>query len=205
MENKNKTLTKEEADELLRKLSDIIRNNPVPKPIGWSHMSSGTAWGMDVERFEYQQPERDEQGTYYGYKILYRQSTECDCPECTSLMSPRYPSRWMHGELTSDQEPTDSPGDLHGIHFCKRMDNSELEGYTRPFGGAIHRYEGAVLVRCALSGTIVETERGFRAQHAQIIGVYWNGHWQNYSNYQEHTSTHPRPNPYEKSWDEDRY
>jgi hypothetical protein len=56
----------------------------------------------------------------------------------------------------------------------------------------------SLLVKCALSGTIVETEQGFRAEHAQIVGVLVNGNWKSYQDYQECAKGNSRPNPYEE-------
>ena len=112
--------------------------------------------------FPYQEPERDEQGTYYGYKVLYKENTKCGCPECISLKSPKFPSVWMNGELTSHKEP--DVDTMNGIHFTKRFNHPELEWWaSKVFSTSV------VVVRCALSGTIVETEQGFRAQHARIV------------------------------------
>jgi len=165
-------------------------------------------------RFEYQEPEVDEQGTYYGYKVLHRnvQGIQgCGCVECSALRSPRYPAKWLNGELQSDREPSEHH--MSGIHFTKRPDHPELRNYYGMFHGAAYSpswYENSkapsVLVKCALSGTIVETEQGFRAQHAQIIGVLFDGHWQSYQDYQERTQAHSRPITYEKrQWERKLY
>jgi hypothetical protein len=139
----------------------------------------GSAYTMS-----YQTPERDEQGTFYGYKALRR---HCDHPECECLISPRYMVAWdENGELEADREPSEHTS--HGIHFTKAFDNSELRNYF---------YPDSVLVKCALSGTVIETEQGFRAQHAQIIGVLIDGNWKSYQDYKECAKSHFYTNPFE--------
>lgn len=135
--------------------------------------------------FPYQEPEQDEQGTYYGYKVLVM----CHCG-CGELHSPRYPVVWRDGELHADQEPSENT--MFGIHCTKRMDNPALNDYTKS--------SLSVLVKCALSGTVVETEQGFRAEHALIVGVY-NGNWESYQDYKERATTNSHRNP----WDEENW
>jgi hypothetical protein len=146
-------------------------------------------------RYEYQVPEQDEQGTLYGYKVL----TKCNCG-CGRLTSPRYPVEWNNGELVADRVPQEDS--MHGIHCTKRPDHPGL---------ATYQYGSTVLVHCALSGTIVETEQGFRAEHAQIVGVLEDGHWQSYQNYQRRSYPYPRRNSWEEeyktrwdSWNKDQ-
>lgn len=156
------------------------------------HTSRISPTSVDAQgMYEYQEPEVDEQGTFYGYKILQAWNINsnygCDCEECSALQSPRYPAKWINGELEADMEP--SREYMSGIHCTKRPDHVELQQWQRAISNP-------VLVKCALSGTIVETEQGFRAQHAQIIGVLYNGHWQSYQDYKECTRPHSRPNLY---------
>lgn len=201
-------MAKKKKQSVYEKLLEAINaphNNPTPPP----PMPSGThpfhpAYGYpgisptdnDARgMYEYQEPEVDEQGTYYGYKILHK---HCPRPDCDVLLSPRYPREWKGGELTADVEP--SAHSMFGIHCTKRMGHPELKqycgiGHSRYYyhSYTVDRYsEHGVLVKCALSGTIVETEQGFRAQHAQIIGVYFDGHWQSYQDYQERTAAYSR-------------
>jgi hypothetical protein len=74
---------------------------------------------------------------------------------------------------------------MNGIHFTKRPDHPELRNYAEND----YRYYGSqnrpksFLVKCALSGTIVVTEQGFRAQHVQIIGVVLDGNWTSYQDF----------------------
>ena len=164
-------------------------------------------------KYEYQEPEQDEQGTYYGYKILIRRNEQCDCPACSALVSPRYAAVWINGELEAHAEPSERSMD--GIHFTKRPDHPELDNpiYHKRTGGYYigifdHDYpdqrkrEKSVLVKCALSGTVIETEQGFRAQYAQIIGVFEDGHWQAYQDYSQRSTRHPyrTSEPWQDDW-----
>lgn len=151
----------------------------------------GTSPSGNDGYYEYQEPERDEQGSYYGYKILrwdqYRQGF-------TSL---HYPVMWTDGMLKSLVEPDEDS--MFGIHFVKRPDHPGLEDYWA-FAGM----HGA-LVRCALGGTVVEREQGFRAQYALIVGVFCNGRW---ISYQEYISRRGRSENYSyEEWERnpDRY
>lgn len=141
----------------------------------------------------YQEPEVDEQGTYYGYKILHK---HCTSPRCPILFSPRFIAVWKNGELTANEVPSEHT--TFGIYFTKRPDHPELNQYCRFYP------EGKwVLVRCALSGTIIETEQGFRAEHAQIEGVCRYGYWQSYQDYQERAQAYSDFAPQEKYWKAD--
>lgn len=172
---------------------------PIVRPMSnlmTSHSSWGTSTGnlspTDLDaRYPYQEPEVDEQGTYYGYKVLNKRYPE---PNWEVFVSPSYRIGWNEqGCLTADKLP--SKYHMHGIHFTKRPDNPALREYydLNPWG------ESSVLVKCALSGTIVETEQGFRAEHAQIIGVFENGHWTSYQDYKERSRTNSRRNP--QAWE----
>ena len=150
-------------------------------------------------KFPYQEPEVDEQGTYYGYKVLMWDE------KYSRLRSPRYPVSWtLDGELHADREPSERS--MYGIHFTKRPDHDELRYYL---GGRIPYTpdwgnQDRLLVKCALSGTIVETEQGFRAEHAQIIGVFYDGNWTSYQDYQERAYRHSNPIA-EYRWEESEY
>jgi hypothetical protein len=154
-------------------------------------------------RYPYQEPEVDEQGTYYGYKILVRiPQGSCPCPDCQVLASPRYKNcQWRDGELTSNREP--DARTMFGIHCTKRPDHPELNSYKGTF------YDW-FLVKCALSGTIVETEQGFRAQHARIIAVMEmqgdnNGYWRSYQDCQKRPRHNPYSNPFKEEAEDRRW
>ena len=74
--------------------------------------------------YPYQEPERDEQGTFYGYKILLQAKRICSCPHCMVLVSPTYVREWINGCLQSDDEPRE--GSMHGIHCTKQYNHPEL-------------------------------------------------------------------------------
>ena len=177
-------------------------NNP-PSPSPWGSMSTFSSNSMSPTDhrangvYPYQEPEVDEQGTYYGYKVLHR---HCERPDCFGLISPNYPAQWSEdGELDADRRP--DAYSMFGIHFTKSPNNRELGKYVRNSDFRYRMYgepfELWYLVKCALSGTIVETEQGFRAQHAQIIGVHVNGNWQSYQDYRERTQSYSRSDPSE--------
>ncbi len=159
-------------------------------------------------RYSYQEPEVDEQGTYYGYKVL----TMCTCG-CGQVRSPRYPVQWdENGELQADREP--SVDTVFGVHCTKRPDHPELGNYVNrnPYAPHYPGREISILVKCALSGTIVETEQGFRAEHAQIIammeiGEKSNGYWTSYQDYKKYAQANSRRNSiYENPrWDSDKF
>lgn len=123
-------------------------NNPPQQTVGAQMYGYGIS-PTDVDakgHYFYQEPERDEQGTFYGYKML-RWSNLNDC-----LQSPRYPARWINGELTANRVPNEYS--MIGIHCTKRMDHPELNNYGNIYSGEYF------LVRCALSGDVViETEQ----------------------------------------------
>jgi hypothetical protein len=142
-----------------------------------------------VGMYEYQEPERDEQGTFYGYKILHNHRNSYDT---YALVSPRYPHEWKDGCLRADREPSEHS--MFGIHCTKRPDHPELGQYCGTFTGySYHPDDGSwVLVRCALGGTVIETEQGYRAEYAQIVGVYQDGNWTSYQDYQERANANSR-------------
>jgi hypothetical protein len=136
--------------------------------------------------------ERDEQGTFYGYKVLWV------CGECEEqgkfvLKSPLYQEHWDDGKLESDMLPGE--GHPKGIHFVKSIMDSNLFDYYLAMRARGHT---TFIVRCALSGVVIETERGFRAQYAQIVGVLDNGNWRSYQE-MERAHSRPRRNP-ETEW-----
>jgi hypothetical protein len=114
----------------------------------------------------------------------------------TFLVSPRYAVAWNNGGLISDRLPREDT--MHGIHCTKRPDHPELDNY-RSIGMWEDEDENYVLVKCALFGDVViETEQGFRAHKAKIVGVYDNGNWTSYEDYQRRTRTDSGSNPYEE-------
>src|SRR5688572_18552553 len=179
------------ATKAIQDAYDQIMSQPVYRhKSSWSNYGGLSPTDIDAKgMYEYQEPEVDEQGTYYGYKIL----DKCGCGDsrCREFFSPRYKAPWQNGKIKADLCPAEKH--MHGIHFTKRPDHSELGNYT------YNPMEDWVLVKCALSGTVVETEQGFRAEHAEVIGVFENGNWQSYQDYRE------RPRPYSHSVAEERW
>jgi len=101
--------------------------------------------------------EQDEQGTLYGYKYLRLSADD------GRLHSPANVSKnaaWENLELSADREPTAE--NTHGIYCMKSRKSPQLNAFAQ---------RDCYMVRLALSGTIVEGETGFRAQHAQIVEV----------------------------------
>lgn len=149
-------------------------------------------------RYTYQEPEVDEQGTYYGYKVLHTcPDRNCRDRNCRSFVSPRYSVHWNeNGCLRADAPP--GGNHMHGIHCTKSPDHPELENYRPTPSERSYRGCESFLVKCALSGIVVETEQGFRAEHAQIIGVYEDGNWKSYQDYQERSRPNSRTNPFEE-------
>jgi hypothetical protein len=141
-------------------------------------------------RYSYQEPEVDEQGVYYGYKILNR---HCERLSCDLFVSPNYYIEWVDGKVVAHSVP--SIRTMDGIHCTKRPDHPELANYTESswigynytvFPHRGKRLQKWALVKCALYGDkIVETEQGFRAHKAMIVGVYDDGNWKSYQDYQE--------------------
>ncbi len=101
-----------------------------------------------------------------GYKIL----RTCDVCEHSSgkfiLVSPQISeTHWENGQLEAHLEP--HPDTMNGIHFAKSPRHPALRQYLVLGHTPFSQY----LVRCVLSGTVIETEHGYRAQHAEIISL----------------------------------
>jgi len=104
---------------------------------------------------ELQRLEMDEQGTIYGYKYLRTDGTNF-----YSIAKISHGVQWIGNELTADQEPSED--NTHGIYAMKSRKSPTLNQY---------RSDNRVLVRLALSGTVVEANEGVRAGHAIIVEV----------------------------------
>lgn len=123
-----------------------------------------------------------------GYKILHV-CRECEYQGRFGLVSPTYEVHWINGHLRAHCLPSEKTMD--GIHFVKNPISMELVNY-------LHSNRYMYLVECALSGTVIETERGYRAQYAEILRMVpieyngsFGGHRGNWQSYQEveHTET----------------
>lgn len=201
MDGEEMKLTPEEIEKLKALIKKTVLN-PGQSTFSNAHgFSSLSPTDKDaIGQYPYQEPEQDEQGTLYGYKVLRK---HCDHTSCDKLVSPSYVVMWDDfGELHADREPSEKH--MHGIHCTKRLNHPELRKYYFDEGyvnGNLFGNKRCFLVRCALSGTVVETEQGFRAQHAQIVGVLIDGNWKSYQDYKKRAAGDSRRNP----WQEETY
>lgn len=119
----------------------------------------------------------------YGYKVLLMISPDL-------FISPSRPAVWRYGFARADREP--DSGNMSGIYSVKSYQDGQLADYI------IYAYsERPFLVRLALFGIVVEGEKGYRSEMAQITGVYDNGYWKSYQNTQEHPEEIPHDFSYE--------
>ena len=114
-------------NELIKMIDDQLKNQiQLQANIGMGQFQAyGSISPTDKNakgRFPYQEPEQDEQGTYYGYKVL----DFCTCG-CGQFRSPRYPTIWENGELQADREPSEQS--MFGIHCTKHPDHPALNEY----------------------------------------------------------------------------
>jgi hypothetical protein len=183
-------MTSDELNKMIADHASMTASSPMQRShtSGYSGISPTSLESQ--RRYSYQEPEQDEQGTYYGYKVLHWYSSE----RC--FISPRYHQLWGNGKTSSNFEPSEHS--MFGIHCTKRPDHQELIQYFSKFSGSAFRLPDAWLVRCALWGTVIETEQGFRAQHAKIIGVLVDGNWQSYQDNEESPRTYSSYSPKEE-------
>lgn len=149
------------SEEEWKKMLDNLRNIPIMK------------WDSADEEFP--EFELDDDGvTPVGYKVLVHIPKETDW-----LLSPNliYNSVWMNNQLKAHSTP--NIYDFNGIHGTKTFD--DLEPWWNEYRGKIPRtyfihspyihspYIKFVIVKIALWGVVVETEKGFRAEYAKII------------------------------------
>lgn len=176
----------DEQFKRMKEIMDEIAKKQMQSPWMFPSTARNTSPSATDSHYPYQEPERDEQGTFYGYKILYWMDEGV-------FRSPRYPTYWSGGELTSDVRPAQNH--MHGIHFAKRPDHPNLREYELnewSTDWSSNRNTISLLVKCALSGTVVETDQGFRAQHAQVIGVLLDGYWKSYQDLERYSAAHSR-------------
>jgi len=128
---------------------------------GWIERAPGWAKCPGKLRSQYIRPgelkriETGEDGAPIGYKWL-RKDRE------GTLHSPFAYSHpvWIGGQLTADRAPTMK--NTSGIYAAKNVRDPNLRAYRRP---------GLILVQIRLSGTVVEHDRGFRAEIADVLAV----------------------------------
>lgn len=177
-------ITKKEED-VLDAIKNIIKQ--IKETNGTPTFPSFPSFNItfeDYPRSSTEPAERDEQGTFYGYKQLMLKGQR--------LFSPTYPAEWRDGRLTADEEP--SLHNRNGIYFTKSKTHDELRK-IQAF------YDANVLVKCACFGTVLETSSGFRCSQAIITEVYQDGNWITYQDFQERTRTYPDWNK-EAEWGE---
>ena len=123
--------------------------------------------------------EADRDGNLYGYKVLVDDGDGV-LKSPNYLLRKNYPDvsfSWDDGKLSSQRSPTrQMPYGIHGVKKLKHLE----DWYRKYERGWRHNL---VVVRIVIWGTIVETEFGFRAEHAKIVDVVehnWeqrNGYW----------------------------
>jgi len=143
-----KSLT--EAERML--ILDAFGEPHVP---GWANLP-GKLERDYIRGRELFRAEMDEQGTLYGYKYLRLDEDGLYHSPATVAKN----AAWENLELTADREPTAK--NTHGIYCTKSRKSPALGGFAK---------QDCHMVKLILSGTIVEGETGFRAQHAQIVEV----------------------------------
>ncbi len=193
-------LDDEDSFDAIRNLIKIIKNQPITSVYWRSRL------GVEAEQ--------DEQGTFYGYKVLIFLFSNL------RFISPVYEVLWNgDGTLLADEPPSNE--NRNGIYFMKKESDEEIHEYLRDsdirifykqhYGhGREFDYRESIpcVVRCAISGTVVEAERGFRAEHARITGVNYDGNWKNYEDSQElarYLSYKNYKKKYERPWDYPTY
>ena len=127
-----------------------------------------------LKRGELTTAKRLEDGRFVGYKYLYRTA---DGPTYYSpiafdighmLIKDSWRWTWMNKALTADLVPTRS--NSHGIYSVKSYKDPELLRYRWDDARDMLSAQYAPhLVELALSGHVIEAERGFRAEMAEII------------------------------------
>lgn len=163
-------MSDEEYNKLIQNLVNIPGNAFYPKFLNNGEFSKGLPIETDAD------------GNIYGYKVLL-----WNCGD-EVFVSPMYKAEWNKGILESDIPPDESS--RHGIYFLKDLYDRELDDYYRRYEHETkynYRYgisfSSCFIVRCIISGVIVETERGFRSQYAKIEGVYNHGDWKTYQDF----------------------
>lgn len=127
-------------------------------------------------KFNLEEIETDASGYIYGYKILLHDY------KLDEYYSPIYYYHWKNNELEADDIPEQH--NINGIYIAKSKYNPDLEKY---YDTDIDCILG-VCVKLLLSGKVIETRFGMRAQHAKIVQVISNRdlqgdrneYWQNH-------------------------
>lgn len=190
-------------DEMKKRAQEIIeqfKNTPVLH-INSSPWIGKFSWDEGRRAAETIVAERDEQGTFYGYKVLVFSMPEI------RFYSLVYPVQWEEdGSLIADVVPTEE--NRHGIYFMKTENDYEIDSYKWDWERRVmwenENYPRGIkekfvfVVKCALSGTVIEGERGFRAERAEIIGVKQDEHWKSYEDTYASAKAYQSRKNYEK-------
>jgi hypothetical protein len=165
--------------------------NLTPEEIKEMMNSGKFSWDITVKQ-KYIEPERDEQGTLYGYKVLQWDNRH------ERFVSPVRPAIWnVDGFITSDAIPNEH--NTNGIYSVKDVNNFELRQIIAWGRMGIYSYSGnCFIVKLALSGVVIEGELGFRSEHAQIISILDSGHWLTYEEFTDGNRKNNQ-NPYRHS------
>ena len=146
-------------NESAKNMADLLINTPI----------YNTKFKYAIPRDNYQEPERDEHGVFYGYKVLV-------FTESRVWLSPVRPTQWNRdGSIVADKTPSEN--NSNGIYATKREYDSEIMFlYHR------HHYPAfasgqCFIVKVALFGTVIEGETGFRSEKAQIVYVKAGNFW----------------------------
>ena len=99
--------------------------------------------------------ERTDDGAIVGYKWLQDRGTV--------IVSPAFYTEWGDDGLEANAMPTKD--NAVGIHAAKRPDSPELLWWSSSLAWNM------ILVKLELTGTVVEHETGYRAQHARVLEV----------------------------------
>lgn len=140
-------MKRKESERKMQELSDKLKREQFR--LDWTNENPSTSF-PDFEK--------DENGTLYGYKVLWL--------DTEGLHSPRG-DWWIDGTLQSNEPPTET--NIYGIYGLKRC--SELEQWWMYYHSPRFSRTTKVIVKIALWGDVVETAYGFRAEHAQVIDV----------------------------------
>lgn len=160
-------------EEYNKFIESILKGDPNPSTIFGHQLVTSISFSPEKESDGIVLPfEQDEQGNYYGYKILKR------IPNEFWFVSPNYPMLkgiWHDHQMTSDRLPNQiEPHQYaHGIHGTKTVE--ELDGWIDQYKQDREyrrEYSALFAVKIVLFGDIIiETEKGFRAHKARILDV----------------------------------
>lgn len=123
------------------------------------------------KKLEATELERDENGFIFGYKVLEFTTTQSGK---SRIISPYRLTEWRDNTLTSYICPRED--NEYGIYGMKTPDDPELRRIINFIGQLYaqtkpnYRYKLRI-VRFAASGTIIESERGIRAERAKIVEI----------------------------------